>query len=88
MNSGLKEIVEEIQTESRTPPQEKSSKAQIKAIFHKIPMIRSVHQQLTSFLVCLFFDFYSNKSNWNNTEKMIFAFEKIANLRPTPYGLC
>jgi hypothetical protein len=37
MNSGLTEIVEEIQTKFRRPPQVKSSKAQIHAKFHKIP---------------------------------------------------
>jgi hypothetical protein len=39
MNSGLTEIVEEIQTKSRRPPQVKSSKSQIHAKFHKIPAI-------------------------------------------------
>jgi hypothetical protein len=40
MNSGLKEIEEEIQTKFRRPPQVKSNKAQIQAKFHKIPAIR------------------------------------------------
>jgi hypothetical protein len=39
MNSGLKEIVEEILTKFRRPPQVKSSKAQIHAKFHKIPVV-------------------------------------------------
>jgi hypothetical protein len=39
MNDGLTEIVEEIQTKFRRPPQVKSSKAQIHAKFHKIPAI-------------------------------------------------
>ena len=46
MNSGLTEIVEEIQTKFRRPPQVKSSKAQIHAKFHNIPTIRSEYQKL------------------------------------------
>jgi len=48
MNSGLKEIDEEIQTKARRPPQMESSKAQIDAKFHKIPAIRFEDQKLTS----------------------------------------
>ena len=39
MNSGLTEIVEEIQTKSGRPPQVKSSKPQIHPKFHKFPAI-------------------------------------------------
>ena len=49
MNNGLTEIVEEIQTKFRRPPQVKSIKAQIHAKFHKIPVIRFEDQKLTSF---------------------------------------
>ena len=49
MNSGLKEIEEEIQTKFRRPPQVKSSKAQIHAKFHKIPAIRFEDQKTNIF---------------------------------------
>ena len=42
-------------TQSRRPPQVKSSKAQIQAKFHKIPIIRFEDQQLTSFSGLLIF---------------------------------
>ena len=55
MNSGLTEIVEEIQTKFRRPPQVKSSKAQIHAKFHKIPTIQFEDQKLSSFSGLLIF---------------------------------
>ena len=49
MNSGLTEIVEEIQAKFRGPPQQWTNKTQIHVKFHKILDIRFENQKLTSF---------------------------------------
>lgn len=63
MNSGLKEIDEEIQTKSRRPPQVKSSKAQIHVKFHKIPTTRFEDRKLTSFSGLLIFQALLTRMN-------------------------
>mgnify|MGYP006935559546 CR=1 FL=1 len=55
MNNGLTEIVEEIQTKFRRPPQVKSSKAQIHAKYHEIPAICYENQRLISVAGLLIF---------------------------------
>ena len=73
MNSGLKEIVEEIQTKFRRPPQVKSSKAQIHAKFHKIPVIRFEDQKLTSFSGLLIFQVLFMRLNLKQRLKKCFS---------------
>jgi hypothetical protein len=78
MNSGLKEIVEEIQTKSRRPPQVKSSKAQIHAKYHKIPAIRFEDQKLTSFSGLLIFQVLFSRLNLKQRLKKCFSHAKVS----------
>ncbi len=78
MNSGLTEIVEEIQTKSRRPPQVKSSKTQIHAKFHKIPAIRFEDQKLTSFSGLLIFQVLFMRLNLKQRLKKCFSHIKVS----------
>jgi len=78
MNSGLTEIVEEIQTKFRRPPQVKSSKAQIHAKFHKIPTIRFEDQKLTSFSGLLIFQVLFSRLNLKQRLKKCFSHAKVS----------
>ena len=78
MNNGLKEIVEEIQTKFRRPPQVKSSKAQIHAKFHKIPTICFEDQKLTSFSGLLIFQLLFMRLNLKKRLKKCFSHIKVS----------
>ena len=78
MNNGLKEIVEEIQTKFRRPPQVKSSKAQIHAKFHKIPAICFEDQKLTSFSGLLIFQLLFMRLNLKKRLKKCFSHIKVS----------
>ena len=52
---GINRLSTKQSPQSRRPPQVKSSKAQITAKIHKIPVIRFEDQQLTSFSGLLIF---------------------------------
>ena len=78
MNNGLMEIVEEIQTKSRRPPQVKSSKAQIHAKFHKIPVINFQDQKLTSFSGLLIFQALFARMNLKQRLKKCFSHIKVS----------
>ena len=78
MDSGLTEIVEEIQTKSRRPPQVKSSKAQIHAKFHKIPVINFQDQKLTSFSGLLIFQALFARMNLKQRLKKCFSHIKVS----------
>src|SRR5210317_2403616 len=78
MNNGLTEIVEEIQTKSRRPPQVKSSKAQIHAKFHKIPVINFQDQKLTSFSDLLIFQALFTRMNLKKRLKKCFSHIKLS----------
>ena len=78
MNSGLKKIVEEIQTKFRRPPQVKSSKAQIHAKFHKIPLINFQDQKLTSFSGLLIFQGLFARMNLKQRLKKCFSHIKVS----------
>lgn len=78
MNSGLTEIVEEIQTKFRRPPQVKSSKTQIHAKFHKIPAIRFEDQKLTSFSGLLIFQVLFMRLNLKQRLKKCFSHIKVS----------
>jgi hypothetical protein len=56
----------------------KSSKAQITAKFHKIPMIRFEDQQLTSFSGLLVFQLLFKRINLKNRLKKCFAHLKVS----------
>jgi hypothetical protein len=63
----------------------KSSKAQITAKFHKIPMLRFEDQQLTSFSGLLVFQLLFKRIDLKDSvEKMFWAFNDFANFRPSP----
>jgi len=78
MNSGLTEIVEEIQTKFRRPPQVKSSKAQIHAKFHKIPTIQFEDQKLSSFSGLLIFQALFRSLNLKARLKKCFDHIKVS----------
>jgi hypothetical protein len=78
MNNGLTEIVEEIQTKFRRPPQVKSSKTQIHAKFHKIPAIRFEDQKLTSFSGLLIFQVLFMRLNLKQRLKKCFSHIKVS----------
>ena len=80
MNSGLTEIVEEIQTKSRRPPQVKSSKAQIHAKFHKIPAINFQDQKLTSFSGLLIFQALFTRMNLKQRLNKCFSHIKVSSI--------
>ena len=80
MNSGLTEIVEEIQTKSRRPPQVKSSKAQIHAKFHKIPVINFQDQKLTSFSGLLIFQALFTRMNLKQRLNKCFSHIKVSSI--------
>jgi hypothetical protein len=75
---GLTEIVEEIRTISRRPPQVKSSRAQIHAKFHKIPTIRFEDQRLTSFSGLLIFQVLFMRMDLKQRLKKCFSHLKVA----------
>jgi len=60
------------------PPQVKSKKAQITAKFHKIPMIRSEDQQLTSFSGLLIFLLLFKRINLKQRLKKCFSHLKVS----------
>jgi hypothetical protein len=78
MNSGLTEIVEEIRTKSRRPPQVKSSKAQIQVKYHKIPTIRFEDQKLTSFSGLLIFQVLFRRLNLKQRLYQCFPNGKVS----------
>jgi hypothetical protein len=78
MNNGLTEIVEEIRTKFRRPPQVKSSKAQIHAKFHKIPVINFQDQKLTSFSGLLIFQVLFTRMNLKQRLKKCFSHIKVS----------
>jgi hypothetical protein len=49
MDKGYKDLAQKTQAATRRSPQVKSSKAEIKAKYHKIPMIHFEDQKQTSF---------------------------------------
>ena len=74
---GLTEIVAEIQTISRRPPQVISSKAQIHAKFHKIPTIRFEDQKLASFSGLLIFQVLFMRMDLKQRLKKCFTHLKV-----------
>ena len=78
MNSGLTEIVEEIRTQSRRPPQVKSSRAQIHAKLHKIPTIQFEDQKLSSFSGLLIFQALFRSLNLKARLKKCFDHIKVS----------
>ena len=69
----IKRLSSKQSTQSKRPPQVKSSKAQITVKFHKIPMIRFEDQQLTSFSGLLIFQLLLTRINLKKRLKKCFS---------------
>jgi hypothetical protein len=68
----------EANTQSRRPPQVKSSKAEIQAKFHKIPLIRFEDQKLTSFSGLLIFQALFQKMHLKERLRKCFSHLKTS----------
>jgi len=80
MDKGYKVFGRTKTTLSRRPPQVKSSKAQITARFHKIPMIRSEDLQLTSFSGLLILQLFFRRIRLKQRLKSCFSHSKVSPL--------
>ena len=78
MDKGYKEFRKQIQTLSRRSPQVKSSKSQIQAKYHKIPVIHFEDQRLTSFSGLLIFQLLFRRIDLKNRLKKCFSHLKTS----------
>ena len=74
----IKRLSSKQSTQSRRPPQVKSSKAQIQAKFHKIPVMRFEDQKLTSFSGLLIFQLLFKRLDLKQRLKQCFAHLKVS----------
>jgi len=78
MDKGYTELSKQKIPFSRRSPQVKSSKAQIQAKFHKIPVIRFEDQRLTSFSGLLIFQVLFRRVNLKQRLYRCFSSEKVS----------
>ena len=78
MDKGYNELLQPKKPISRRSPQVKSSKAQIQAKYHKIPVIKFEDQRLTSFSGLLIFQALFGRIDLKNRLKMCFNHLKVS----------
>ena len=78
MNKGYIKLSRQKITETRRPPQVKSSKSQIYTKFHKIPEINFEERQLTSFAGILIFQLLFKRLGLKNKLKRCFSHLKLS----------
>ncbi len=80
MDKGYKEVRQTNLNLSRRSPQVKSSKAEIQAKYHKIPMIKFEDQRLTSFSGLLIFQALFRRMSLKERLKKCFTQKKVSTI--------